>query len=273
MTDISEPSRDAVEEGMEQTREHMAEMAESASERLGEWTATAREKMPNATGTASGKMTDLAEAGRSTLNTGSGEAGTWAKETAASAEEKASSAYSTTKSRASSMAAAAKGTATRAYEGVASTADQAAAALTASASGITRSSTARARIVVKFCADHPLLLAGLGLALGAVLGAAIPNTEAEDRLMGESSDSIKEQAQDVAQKQFERAKAAGQAVVDIASHQAEHLGLKGQSGEATSQQPDPVSARETVVPSLDAGVLPLQDAGMEPEEEQAHQQT
>ena len=49
----------------------------------------------------------------------------------------------------------------------------------------------RARSVLEFCREQPLLLAGLGLALGAAIGAAFPSTETEARLMGESSKDLK----------------------------------------------------------------------------------
>ncbi len=46
-----------------------------------------------------------------------------------------------------------------------------------------------------YCKSEPLVVAGLGIALGAALGAAIPETEAENRLMGEAADNLKEKAQ------------------------------------------------------------------------------
>jgi hypothetical protein len=36
--------------------------------------------------------------------------------------------------------------------------------------------------------DQPLILGAIGLAVGAAVGALIPNTEAENRLMGETRD-------------------------------------------------------------------------------------
>jgi len=46
--------------------------------------------------------------------------------------------------------------------------------------------------------EQPLVLAGMGLAVGAAIGAALPETEMEDRLMGEASDELKNRARDVA---------------------------------------------------------------------------
>jgi hypothetical protein len=41
------------------------------------------------------------------------------------------------------------------------------------------------RDMFDFCCDQPLVLAGLGIALGGAVGAAFPSTETEDQLMGE----------------------------------------------------------------------------------------
>lgn len=48
-----------------------------------------------------------------------------------------------------------------------------------------------------FCKDQPLVVAGLGLAIGAAIGSAIPTTEAERKLMGETADHLKQKAQDL----------------------------------------------------------------------------
>jgi ElaB/YqjD/DUF883 family membrane-anchored ribosome-binding protein len=55
------------------------------------------------------------------------------------------------------------------------------------------------RSLVDFCREQPLVLAGVGLALGAALGALLPSTEAEDRLMVDASDEIKKRTSDVAE--------------------------------------------------------------------------
>jgi ElaB/YqjD/DUF883 family membrane-anchored ribosome-binding protein len=54
--------------------------------------------------------------------------------------------------------------------------------------------------------EQPLLLGALGIALGAALGALLPRTETEDRLMGETSDSVTRQLSTAAQEQYEQAK-------------------------------------------------------------------
>ncbi|MBC9179670.1 DUF3618 domain-containing protein [Pseudoroseomonas ludipueritiae] len=55
-------------------------------------------------------------------------------------------------------------------------------------------------------AEQPLLLGALGLALGAVIGALLPRTRTEDRLMGEASDAVTQQLSSAAQEQYQQAK-------------------------------------------------------------------
>lgn len=72
-----------------------------------------------------------------------------------------------------------------------------------------------------FCKDQPLVVAGLGLAIGAALGAAIPETGAEHRLMGEASDQLKQKAQDFVTDPLKHAnqmaKSVGEQIIDEAA--------------------------------------------------------
>ncbi|MBU8539312.1 DUF3618 domain-containing protein [Falsiroseomonas tokyonensis] len=54
--------------------------------------------------------------------------------------------------------------------------------------------------------DQPLVLGALGVALGAAVGAMLPRTETEDRLMGETRDDLAQQAAGMAQQGYERAR-------------------------------------------------------------------
>jgi ElaB/YqjD/DUF883 family membrane-anchored ribosome-binding protein len=75
-----------------------------------------------------------------------------------------------------------------------------------------------------FCKDEPLVVAGLGIALGAAIGAAIPQTEAENRLMGEAADSLKDKAQklvsDPLKSANNTAKSVGEKLIDEAARLA-----------------------------------------------------
>ncbi|HWX48990.1 MAG TPA: DUF3618 domain-containing protein [Roseomonas sp.] len=54
--------------------------------------------------------------------------------------------------------------------------------------------------------EQPLLFGALGLALGAALGAMLPRTRTEDRLMGEASDALTNRATTALQEGYEQAK-------------------------------------------------------------------
>lgn len=51
-----------------------------------------------------------------------------------------------------------------------------------------RKSAEKARSLIDLCTDQPLLLAGIGLALGTAIGAILPSTQTKDRMMGAASD-------------------------------------------------------------------------------------
>jgi ElaB/YqjD/DUF883 family membrane-anchored ribosome-binding protein len=120
-----------------------------------------------------------------------------ASEIAGSAAQGAASAYESAKSSASD-----------AYDRVSDTASRATSTMSDTASSFGQRTAAASRDMLQFCKTQPLVLAGMGMALGAILGALIPPTETEDRLMGESSDQLKDKARGVAEDQTERAKSA-----------------------------------------------------------------
>jgi ElaB/YqjD/DUF883 family membrane-anchored ribosome-binding protein len=62
--------------------------------------------------------------------------------------------------------------------------------------------------------ENPLLLAGGALVLGTVVGLAIPETPIEDRMMGETRDTVVQKAQGVAEDTVQKAKAAATEATD-----------------------------------------------------------
>ena len=72
--------------------------------------------------------------------------------------------------------------------------------------------------------DNPLVLGAVGLAIGAVVAALAPRTEAEDKLMGEARDDLVEQAKRAGSEKLEQAKqtatAAATSVKDAAADAA-----------------------------------------------------
>ena len=76
---------------------------------------------------------------------------------------------------------------------------------------------------VEFSKEQPLVLAGLGIAVGAVIGALLPPTETEDRLMGETADDAKESARRVA----DRAKEKTMGVYEEVKSSVQRTGASG----------------------------------------------
>lgn len=86
--------------------------------------------------------------------------------------------------------------------------------------------------------EQPLITAGLGLALGALLGAALPSTEAESRMIGETSDAVKARAREAMDEGIERAKTVAERTYDAAKQEAgtaaEHV--KDEAARAAEEQ-------------------------------------
>jgi len=63
----------------------------------------------------------------------------------------------------------------------------------------------------RLCAENPLVVGAIGLAVGAALGAALPSTETENRLMGAEADELKSSLKAKADEQMERGERVVQA--------------------------------------------------------------
>jgi hypothetical protein len=81
---------------------------------------------------------------------------------------------------------------------------------------MSRNAAAARRSLADLLHDQPLLIAGLGLALGAVLGTALPSTDVERQLMGAPSDTVKRRAQGLATKTDPQARSTVDADVKVA---------------------------------------------------------
>jgi hypothetical protein len=145
---------------------------------------------------------------------------------------------------------------------------------------LSETATAASRNLMDFFTEQPLVLAGIGLALGALLGASIPVSETEDRLMGEASDATKRDAKDFAQQQFEKAKAVGQEAVNAASREldqqideahrdraegaskdASQSGAQEAHADATHAAESEAGREAPLVPSHDGGVMASETHG------------
>jgi Protein of unknown function (DUF3618) len=99
------------------------------------------------------------------------------------------------------------------------------------AAAVSRNAAAATRTLADFCSDQPLVIAGLGLALGAALGSALPATDTERRLMGEPSNTVKRRAHGLASKIYQQTQSAGDADVKAAERRDEQTKAEPPSGE------------------------------------------
>jgi ElaB/YqjD/DUF883 family membrane-anchored ribosome-binding protein len=111
--------------------------------------------------------------------------------------QSASNTFEEMRERASDAYARATHSARRAGAGVAEATTQA-----------QQSVTDLSRNFVALCKEQPILMAGIGVALGAAIGALLPSSTAENRLMGKASDDVKLRARRIG----DRARQGAQAV-------------------------------------------------------------
>ena len=73
--------------------------------------------------------------------------------------------------------------------------------------------------------QNPLVVAGVGLLVGALIAGALPRSEFEDELVGDTSSAAKRQVQAAASKAFDTAKTTAGEIYDETSRQAKAEGL------------------------------------------------
>ena len=174
-----------------------------ASERVADWTWDAGTAMANAARDVMGGARET----RSAAAESAGEAKSKLGETTSSTAETGASLYETAKSRAS-----------EAYDQAAAAANRATSTITETADDLSHKTAEATKGLLQICTEQPLVLAGLGLAVGAIIGALIPSTETEDRLMGETSNQMKDKARSVAEGQIDNAKTAMQGKSEQQAH-------------------------------------------------------
>jgi hypothetical protein len=88
--------------------------------------------------------------------------------------------------------------------------------------------------VLRSLNEQPLVLGAIGLAVGAALGAALPPSETEDRLMGETRDEALRRAEKVGRAQAEKARSVAGAAVAAARDEADKQGLSTAEDQAAA---------------------------------------
>jgi hypothetical protein len=86
---------------------------------------------------------------------------------------------------------------------------------------------------------EPLLIGGLAVVVGAAIGAALPSTEAEDRIVGEKRDELMERGKEVVQEGMQKAGQVAQAALETAKSEAKGMtgGTSQSDGSSFSQPP------------------------------------
>jgi ElaB/YqjD/DUF883 family membrane-anchored ribosome-binding protein len=82
--------------------------------------------------------------------------------------------------------------------------------------------------LMEFVDKNPLLVAGIGAAVGAFIAASIPPSDTENRVFGQPSDDLKDKARDAAAQGITKAKDLAADVADDVLTAAARAGLDGQ---------------------------------------------
>jgi len=98
--------------------------------------------------------------------------------------------------------------------------------------------------------EQPLILGALGAAIGTLLGAALPSTRHEDRLMGKTRDSMLDSAKELAREKSETLKESAQRVAKTAEQEIKTATSNGAGSQAGSNgHTDPASRTGVADPS------------------------
>jgi ElaB/YqjD/DUF883 family membrane-anchored ribosome-binding protein len=79
--------------------------------------------------------------------------------------------------------------------------------------------------VLSMVADNPVLLGAIGLAVGALLGALVPQSEREDAALGDMAGQVRETARNLSQEVVDRGGQVAQRVLDAGRDSARAHGL------------------------------------------------
>jgi Protein of unknown function (DUF3618) len=249
------PTGPRVSQAANAARESLNETADAAADAWRDASTQSKEAGHRALDAVGSAASDAREG----LRSGAGkvsEAASRVGETASEGVSRLRDKLAETTSRAKGAASAVGDTVSSSYERATLGASRAASAMADSASGAASGAMSSSRALFDFCREQPLVLAGIGVAVGAALGAMLPATEAEDRLMGETSDDLKETAQDFAGEQIEKAKAVGEHAYKAAGQEAQRQGL---TGDAMAEEAASVGREAGIVPSEEQ----VQESGSE----------
>jgi hypothetical protein len=102
------------------------------------------------------------------------------------------------------------------------------AAATSAGDQLTETFTQSRDTLAQAIESHPFVAGGVGLLIGAVIASVLPVTNAENRLFGDTSDEIKNRAQDIATEGLQAATTAAQGVYHETVSRAQEQGLSAE---------------------------------------------
>lgn len=160
--------------------DQLASTGRDAAQRAGEWMQDSSEGTSGRIGDMTDRVSDMAQSARDSTNA--------AVDRARGAAQSVSDKVSDYADSAKGLAGSAKDLASSAKSNAQNLGDQ------------------MQRTWNRLADDQPLVLGAMGLALGALLGAGLPSTRTENRLMGDASDALKSEVKKEAAHQYEKAK-------------------------------------------------------------------
>ena len=122
--------------------------------------------------------------------------------------------------------------------------DQVRRASDATMEGAARLQKAASDRITTLMREQPLVLGAFGLALGTVIGAALPRTDAEDRVMGAASDQVKAGALDAVQEQAGKAVQVAERVYESAVQEGEKAAAEAGWVEPSQDRPAKFDMRQ-----------------------------
>jgi len=220
--DAASRARDAVQDATLRTKDAVQDAAartrEQVSDTVGRVGASVRSTADSVTNTVSG----AANSAREAVDSARDAAGRMASSAASTVSNAVSSSYETT----AEAAAYAREQALRAAQQTRET-------------------------FVQTMDRHPLLVGGLGLAIGALLASAIPSTRPEKQLFGESSDELRRRAREMASQGYEAARNAAGELIEDTARAAKDQGL---SMDALRQAADELGSKVRTVAERTTGL-------------------
>jgi len=201
----------AVQDATERTRESVQDAALRAKSTVQDATARTKEAMQDAAQRTKEQVADAVGRARSSVESTVGSVTDTLTDTVSSARDAASRAASTAASAVSNAMSSSYQT-------------------TAEAAAYAREQALRAgqqtrETFVQTFERHPLLVGGLGLAIGALIASAIPSTTPENRLFGETNDELQRRAREMASRGYEAARTAAGEIYDDTARAAQEQGL------------------------------------------------